>query len=1050
MTQIDSDGDGLGDACDTDDDNDGIIDSNDNCRLTPNPGQEDTDGDGIGDSCNNSFDKDQDEWSDVLDNCPDTPNPAQTDANNNDIGDVCEKDLKPVRVEITQAIQDGSNSVPLIAGKDTWIRIYFDVGEAQDTLFGISGLIRFEYENELPMMTYVNGLASAKTLQSHNQINAIPADSFDVTNPGHTLNFRIPGNWQWDSPPYLETIVMYGGSDVNPYNNSPQRIRLDFQAVDLNLMYVPVYSCIGGYIEGWSACPPPTNEDFINAVEWLYKLYPITRINARISSNHFYSWDPTSGVNSGLQLLHGLAWRRLFTNDHYDNMKYYGMVCQELAPEPNFLSRGSQIGMGHGDVAWGLRDDRSGGITLGGELMAHEVAHTIIGNQGFGKLYEVWGAHVPDNCPGANPPFFEDYPTTQPFLGLIDAHGFYDNNVYDREEYYDLMSYSPCPPNATGQGQWISTYTYKHLYKELRKMGNKKSTVEENLEAEYFAISGIANRTGSNDSIKCHHLNLSGAAYSYAGEGPCNIELQDSEDQALFTRYFVNQSREDSAIIFFEILPYFEEAQKIVISYDNSIYATIEISPNSPQVNIVYPNGGESLSGECEILWSASDLDGESLEYELLYSTDEGNNWDLIATGLNQTEYTWHVGNFSGSDQALIKVMATDGANTGEDISDKIFSVDKKIPDAFILTPENNESIFLNRTLVLKGEGFDLEDGQLPDSRFFWYSDLEGSLADGSHISIDSLSTGIHTIILSVKDSDNNIGTDTITIQVYKTEDSDGDGIGNDVDLEPYVDNSVSQRQNKACIPDGDADPENLIVNGRFGECALTPWEYYDNVRQNVSVDVSIDNNACFVVPITISENPSSGDIKVSQSFLEDQLDSLNTGKYYSLTFDAYSSANERPCRIYIGEDGNEMNPVLDESIGISREYKTYSFEFEMNSLLTSCILSFEFGTDTSWVGIDNVRLVKLASTDIDNHFFGNINVYPNPAKNYTILDIGTTISDKEVKLQLYSLTGTKLIDITQIINGTYRIDLSRYPKGLYLLNISYKNQSKTKKIVVY
>lgn len=67
----DSDGDGLEDACDPDDDNDGIHDGVDNCPLTPNADQADFDGDGLGDACDP--DDDNDGVPDAADQCPQTP-----------------------------------------------------------------------------------------------------------------------------------------------------------------------------------------------------------------------------------------------------------------------------------------------------------------------------------------------------------------------------------------------------------------------------------------------------------------------------------------------------------------------------------------------------------------------------------------------------------------------------------------------------------------------------------------------------------------------------------------------------------------------------------------------------------------------------------------------------------------------------------------------------------------------------------------------------------------------------------------------------------------
>uniref|UniRef100_A0A8C9SBI3 Thrombospondin 2 n=1 Tax=Scleropages formosus TaxID=113540 RepID=A0A8C9SBI3_SCLFO len=76
--QEDFDNDGQGDACDSDDDNDDIVDERDNCPLQYNPRQFDYDKDDVGDQC---------------DNCPYEHNPAQTDTDNNGEGDACSIDI---------------------------------------------------------------------------------------------------------------------------------------------------------------------------------------------------------------------------------------------------------------------------------------------------------------------------------------------------------------------------------------------------------------------------------------------------------------------------------------------------------------------------------------------------------------------------------------------------------------------------------------------------------------------------------------------------------------------------------------------------------------------------------------------------------------------------------------------------------------------------------------------------------------------------------------------------------------------------------------------
>ena len=87
----DTDSDGIVDYLDTDSDNDGILDGDDNCRIVENPDQQDTDSDGEGDAC--ADDTDGDGVLNHLDNCPAISNADQSDVDSDGTGDLCDDDI---------------------------------------------------------------------------------------------------------------------------------------------------------------------------------------------------------------------------------------------------------------------------------------------------------------------------------------------------------------------------------------------------------------------------------------------------------------------------------------------------------------------------------------------------------------------------------------------------------------------------------------------------------------------------------------------------------------------------------------------------------------------------------------------------------------------------------------------------------------------------------------------------------------------------------------------------------------------------------------------
>jgi hypothetical protein len=339
----------------------------------------------------------------------------------------------------------------------------------------------------------------------------------------------------------------------------------------------------------------------------------------------------------------------------------------------------------------------------------------------------------------------------------------------------DLMSY--CTPN------WPSDWTYTHIRDHLvSRYGTSAFSLALLAGEPAVLVSGVVTPTEETGSLESVYVIESPVSPPAPEPGTYAIRFEDSEGQEIASYSFepdygiefcvgCADNGENNVGTFALLLPWNPSTARIVLLHNGQQLDSRTASNNAPTVNVLYPNGGESLSGSTATLsWSASDPDGDPLEYVIQYSTDAGTNWQTLASAWPSTTYELNLDAIAGTDQGLLRVLASDGFHTAQDQSDGIFTVAKHPPQVMIRAPESNSLYVGDQTIILEGRAFDNEDGQLVDAALSWTSNLDGALGTGQSLAIvaSTLTEGTHTITLTAQDSDGQIGTAYITLQVYR------------------------------------------------------------------------------------------------------------------------------------------------------------------------------------------------------------------------------------------------------------------------------------------
>jgi len=117
-----------------------------------------------------------------------------------------------------------------------------------------------------------------------------------------------------------------------------------------------------------------------------------------------------------------------------------------------------------------------------------------------------------------------------------------------------------------------------------------------------------------------------------------------------------------------------------------------------------------------------------------------------------------------GSAQARVRVIASDGVNTGLDASDADFTVADKAPQPHIDAPQAGATLPPGDVYLIGGAA-DLEDGNLDGAALSW--SLDGQVrGTGRELLLTGLTPGTYTVELTATDSQQQQAGVSVTFQV--------------------------------------------------------------------------------------------------------------------------------------------------------------------------------------------------------------------------------------------------------------------------------------------
>ncbi len=710
--------------------------------------------------------------------------------------------VKLIGLEVTQVVQDWRNSVPLVAGKETWVRAHIQAmgtssrGLVTARLHG-TDLSKHDLSPAL-RDPVVPGFILPKADATNSSVRAEWSD---------TLNFQLPPQWCAGTIVLtLETTdglpFQVCGEPAEP-NGTPcdGQVTVSFRpAATPRITFVPLryFNPITKVVHEVS---PGNIDELVNRLRAIYPLARSWGLGNGATASPLFPWTEAVPMIDPVPT----------NGPEIDTGKFVALICEKLNLF-NAYSSSSNSELYYGvfkGPPWGGGTIDVGGLVGAGSMSdnawvytrnqhAHELGHLLGRYHASDAIRRSCDPDSPDcqlgPCGGAVPivggswPVFPYYFNNNAVIGPMDQgddHMIFGLDtstspptIVDPHAHFELMSY--CGADA-GISQWISPFTYTNLWSAMPVGLTAPLTPTPRgplgLAQPYLLIRGIINLATDATTLLPFGGVTTAVPPSSQPTGDYLLQLLDGTGRIVRQVAFrphagSGEGGGQSSFTSFLIPVLADPAIKqAVVIHNANLLAFRAASSHPPQVSILSPTGGENFAGGMVTLqWTASDLDGDALTCTVLYSTDASATWQTLAVDLTNRQFQVSTDFLKETTQGRFQVMASDGFITAAAESSGLFTVAGHAPKVTISQPAEGQLFSGSQLVVLAADARDLEDGYLSGPNLKWSSSIQGNLGEGEDLTLaaSALAEGSHLMTVVATDSGGLTATAAVHVVVSR------------------------------------------------------------------------------------------------------------------------------------------------------------------------------------------------------------------------------------------------------------------------------------------